>query len=321
MSAWLEHLQLVTLDGPGVLFDWHAGLQRIGIENPVEIGAFVQRLQVLAAESEGTTHAPFRKWTDLLRQALMETRTDLRPAVAGLFSSEIGRLPTHADALPAIQGLREVLQVGLVANGDAQHHLDAAQTLRTRWDVCISSEELRAHQPTERAWDAIVRAGVTRAAVTRDAWLHVSTSEQALEMAKARGLKTCLVQRVQGDRRPQADVVVTDLQALTRQILEAKQGPLLVEIVTQPPAELREQTTQWLHSTLLPAMRKVPGVRSARLHRRENGELVEHYMFGRQQEVLDWQANFGAEQRIMLRDALGHNLSRVMTTARLEGAA
>ena len=189
MTTWLTDIQLVTFDGPGVLFDWRAGLARVGVTDPAEIARFLDTLNTLAVAE------PFRRWSDVVRQALTDVRGDLRPAAVGLFATEIGRLPTWPDALPTLQSLREVVKVGLVTNGDAQHQLDAAQTCKTRWDVCVSGEELRAHLQTERAWDATVRAGVTRAAVTRDAWLHVSTSGATLELAKARGLRTCLVLR------------------------------------------------------------------------------------------------------------------------------
>ena len=315
MTQWLGAVQLVTFDGPGVLFDWRAGLARIGVTEGDEVAQLAARLSELAALE------PFRRWSDLVRQALTETRRDLRPAAIGLFSAEIGRLPTWPDALPTLHSLRETVQIGLVANGDAQHQLDAAQTCQTRWDVCVSSEELRAHLHTERAWDAAVRAGVTRAAVTRDSWLHVSTSERTLELAQARGLRTCLVQRPGTVGQVQGELKVADLHALTAQILDAKQGPLLVEVRVTAPQSLRPALLDWLRDTLLPAMRRVPGVRAARLYAREDGSLLEHYTFGSRREVDDWQATFAAEQRAMVRDGFGADVQREVHVAVLRGAS
>ncbi len=315
MTHWLDTIHLITFDNPGVLFDWRAGLHRAGVTEPADIARFVTRLEELAVAE------PFRRWSDVVRQALTDARGDLRPAIVGLFAADLGRLPTWPDALPALHTLREVLQVGLVANGDAQHQLDAAQTCKTRWDVCVSSEELRAHLQTERAWDATVRAGITRAAVTRDAWLHVSTSERTLELAKARGLRTCLVQRPGTAGQVQGDLKVADLHDLTQQVLAAKRGPLLVEISVSAPEPVREKLADWLRDTLLPAMRRVPGVRSARLYVREDGALLEQYTFGSAREVAEWQAAFAAEQRALVREAFGPDVVRQVQIAVLRGAA
>ena len=313
MTTFLPDIQLITFDGPGVLFDWRAGLARVGVTDAGDIGKFVARLNDLAIAE------PFRRWSDVVRQALTDTRGDLRPAALGLFAADLGRLPLWPDALPALHSLRDVVQIGLLSNGDAQHHLDASQTCRTRWDVCVSSEDLRAHLQTERAWDAAVRAGVTRAAVTRDAWLHVSTSEQALELAKARGLRTCLLQRPGTAGQVQGEIQVADLHDLTQQMLAAKQGPLLVEVLVTVPDGQREALADWLRDTLLPAMRRVPGVRSARLYAREDGSLLEQYAFGGRPEVEAWQASFAPEQRAMVREAFGAGVTRTVQVAMLRG--
>jgi FMN phosphatase YigB (HAD superfamily) len=314
MTQWLDEIQLVTFDGPGVLFDWHSGLARVGVTDPGEMAKVGVRMGELAIVE------PFRRWSELVRQALAETRPDLRPAAIGMFAADLGRLPTWPDALPTLSTLRDVVQIGLIANSDAQHQLDTAQSCKTRWDVCVNSEELRAHLQTERAWDATVRAGVTRAAVTRDAWLHVSASERTLDLAKARGLRTCLLQRDEVQGQTPRDLNLRDLHELTRLLLEAKQGPLLVEIRVEAPEPLRPQLGQWLRETLLPAMRRVPGVRAARLFVREDGSLLEHYAFGSRREVSEWQNTFAAEQRAMVRDAFGHEVVRHVHVATLQGA-
>ena len=313
MDDWLNDIQLVTFDGPGVLFDWRAGLQRAGVTAADDVDRFVARLGELALAE------PFRRWSEVVLQALTDARGDLRPAASGMFAADLGRLPTWPDALPTLHSLRDVVQIGLVANGDAQHHLDASQTCKTRWDVCVSSEELRAHLQTDRAWDAAVRAGVTRAAVPRDAWLHVSTSEQTLELAKARGLRTCLVRRPGTAGQVQGELKVADLHELTQRILTAKQGPLLVEVLVTAPDEQRAALGDWLRDTLLPTMRRVPGVRAARLYEREDGSLLEQYTFGSRREVRQWQITFAAEQRAMVREAFGPDVTRAVQVAVLRG--
>lgn len=315
MANWLDDIQLVTFDGPGVLFDWHAGLARLGVVEPADPTSLLARCNELGAVE------PFRRWSDVVRQALADTHGELRPAAIGMFANDLGRLPPWPDALPSLSTLREVVQIGLVTNSDAQHQLDAAQACKTRWDVCVNSEELRAHLHAERAWDAIVRAGVTRAAVTRDAWLHVSASERTLELAKARGLRTCAIRWPLTGHAAPGDMAVVDLHDLTRQFLDAKQGPLLVEVQIEAPEALRPRLADWLRDTLLPAMRKVPGVRTARLFAREDGSLLEQYGFGSRREVLDWQSLFAAEHRALVRDAFGAEVVRHVQIAVLKGAA
>ena len=310
MTGWLDSIQLVTLDGPGVLFDWRAGLQRVGVEDPAEVARLMTQLGELASAE------PFRRWGEVVRLALTEVRPDLRPAAIGLFATELGRLPLWPDAIPALNGLGDLVQVGLVANGDAQHHLDAAQACRCRWDVCVSSEEIRAHLQTERAWDAIVRAGVSRAAVTRDAWLHVSTSGQGLEWAKARGLRTCLLLRPGAADQVHGDLRVPDLRDLKQQLLTAKDGPLLVELTSEVAEPLRTEWAQWLTSSALPAMQNVPGVRRAHLYEREDGSLCEQYLFGGRREVTAWQTSFAAEQRAAVRARFGEAVTRQVRVAR-----
>ena len=315
MTQWLDDIQLVTFDGPGVLFDWRAGLARIGVTEPDDVANVVARLDELVLSE------PFRRWSDVVRQALSDARADLRPAAIGMFAADLGRLPTWPCALPALSTLQDVVQLGLVANGDAQHQLDAAQTCKARWDVCVSSEELRTHLLTPRAWDAIVRAGVARAAVTRNAWLHVSTSEPTLEFAKARGLRTCLVHRPGTVGQVQGDLHVADLQDLARQLLAAKQGPVLVEVLVAADEALRPALSDWLRDTMLPAMRRVPGVRAARLYLRDDGNLLEQYTFGSRRDATDWQTTFAAEQRAMVRESFGPAVTRQIHISVLRGTA
>ena len=91
-------------------------------------------------------------------------------------------------------------ECGVLANSDANHQLDVTSNLRLAWDVVITSAEIRASKPSERAWDAAVRMGVARTAVPRDAWLHVSAfGKLDLEPARGRGLRTCHVRRRAAD--------------------------------------------------------------------------------------------------------------------------
>jgi 2-haloacid dehalogenase len=312
---WLAGVQLITFDVFGTLLDWQTALDKVEIRGREECSALDELLR------DQTGRESWIRYTDVLRQAIAQLKPALRPAMVGVFAEDLGRTPLFADSLRALHGLREVVKVGLVGNCDAQHQVDAVTALRVVPDVSITSQEIRAYKPTERAWDAIVRMGVMRAAVTRDNWLHVAHSSRSdLVPARSKGLRTCQVLRTGHEERANADLTVHSLDELVAMVVAAKQGPLLCEIDNlHTDAGERSRLGQWLLTEMLPAVRQVAGVRSAALVERDDGTLVEQYVFGGRAEYDAYVEAFAAEHRANLRDEFGRAVERTVRLSRIRG--
>ncbi len=314
---WLADVQLVTFDCFGTLVDWRAGMAAVEIESDDDFQRF---LDACREQERADRPGP---WANSVKEALKRLRPSLRPAVIGLFADDLGRLPTFRDAPGAVAAIQTMTRVGVLANSDANHQLDVTSNLRLAWDVVITSAEIRASKPSERAWDAAVRMGVARTAVPRDAWLHVSAfGKLDLEPARGRGLRTCHVRRRAADDRAQADLVVDDLDALATLLAEAKKGPVVLEteVLVEDPAR-RATVRAWWVQTQLPEMRNVAGVREARLFEHEDGRLVEHLVFGGERELAHYNELFAAEHRATFREACGRDLERSSRKASLRGRA
>lgn len=313
--AWLADIQLITFDVFGTLIDTQSALDKVEIRGKQEIADFE------AAVREQTDKESWVRYSEILRNAIAKMKPHLRPAIVGVFTEDLGRSAPFTDSMRALHSLREVVKVGLVGNCDAQHHVDVVTAMRVVPDVGITSQEIRAYKPTERAWDAIVRMGVMKAAVTRDHWLHVSASTRTdLVPARGKGLKTCLVRRPGSDDRANVDLHVSDLDELVAMVVEAKQGPLLFEIDNRhPDAAERGKLAQWLIASMLPAVRQVAGVRSAALIEREDGCLTEQYVFGGKVEHDSYLEAFAAEHRANLRDEFGRSVERTTRLSRVRG--
>jgi 2-haloacid dehalogenase len=304
--AWLKDIQLVTFDCFGTLMDWRTAFEKVEIRSREDFDKFETEAAKLGEQDQ------YLRYTEVLKTAIGRVRPQLRPAIVGLFADDFGRMAPFADAARALHAMRDVVKVGVLANCDASHQLDVIATLRMPWDVCITSQELRAYKPTDRAWDAMLRIGVARSAATRDSWMHVAASpRQDLVPARARGLKTCFLKRPGGDERATADLTVTNLDELATLVQQAKQGPLLVEVesVAQDSA-VRDQLRAWLQQFRLGAMREVPGVRAATLFEREDGLLIEQYVFGGRQELDAYTESWAAEHRAAMRDEFGQTVQR-----------
>ncbi len=317
MSApdWLTDVQLITFDCFGTLIDWRNHMAPVGIETDADFAGFLENCRELEGAER---HQPYAA---VVKAALAKLQPSLRPAVTGLFADDLGRLPAFRDAPGALGAMQAMARVGVIANCDANHQLDVMSTLRVAWDVVITSAEVRAYKPSNRAWDAIVRMGIARAAVPRDAWLHVSTFDRNdLEPARARGLRTVHVRRPGGDERAHSDLSVDGLDELARLIAEAKGGPLILEITVQvEEPERREQVRRWLATQHLPTVRAISGVRGARLLEYDDGHLVEQLIFGGLRELDSYEESFAAEHRAAFREACGRDLERTSRRALLRG--
>ncbi len=311
--AWLADIQLVTFDVFGTLLDMQSALDKVEIRGKQEVSDFEDLVR------EQTDRESWVRYTDILKGAIGKLKPGLRPAIVGVFAEDLGRTAPYADSPRAMHNLREIVKVGLVGNCDAQHQVDVVTALRVVPDVSITSQEIRAYKPTERAWDAIVRMGVMRAAVTRDTWLHVSASPRTdLVPARGKGLKTCLLRRPGGEERANVDMQVGSLDELVALLVEAKQGPLLYEVENRhPEADTRTKLAKWLIEEMLPAVRQVAGVRSAALVEREDGALVEQYVFGGKGEYDSYIEAFAAEHRANLRDEFGRAVERTQHLSRI----
>ncbi|MBM4341851.1 MAG: hypothetical protein FJ100_00540 [Deltaproteobacteria bacterium] len=313
--AWLADIQLVTFDVFGTLLDLQAALDKVEIRTRQEVQEFEESVR------EQTDKESWVRYSEVLKTAINKVKPHLRPALVGVFADDFGRSAPFSDSARALHGLREVVKVGLVGNCDAQHQVDVVTALRVVPDVSITSQEIRAYKPTDRAWDAIVRMGVMRAAVTRDNWLHVSHAPRSdLVPARAKGIKTCLVRRPGADDRANVDLAVGSLDELVRLLVEAKQGPLVYEIENRhPDTSQRERLAQWLLESMLPAVRTCTGCRSATLVQHEDGALCEQYVFGGKVEYDAYSEAFAAEHRANLRDEFGRVVERTTRVSRIRG--
>ncbi len=313
--AWLADIQLVTFDVFGTLLDLQAALDKVEIRTRQELQDFEESVR------EQTDKESWVRYSEVLKTAINKVKPHLRPALVGVFADDFGRSAPFSDSARALHGLREVVKVGLVGNCDAQHQVDVVTALRVVPDVSITSQEIRAYKPNDRAWDAIVRMGVMRAAVTRDNWMHVSHAPRSdLVPARAKGIKTCLVRRPGADDRCNVDLAVGSLDELVRLLVEAKQGPLVYEIENRhPDAAQRERLAQWLLESMLPAVRACTGCRSAALVQHEDGALCEQYVFGGKVEYDAYSEAFAAEHRANLRDEFGRVVERTTRVSRIRG--
>lgn len=312
---WLAGIQLVTFDLFGTLLDLPAALDKVELTGQADVATLDGLIR------DQTERETWQRYSDILKQAIGQLRPGLRPAIVGVFAEDLGRTAPFADSVRALHSLREVVKVGLVGNCDAQHQVDALTALRVVPDVSITSQEIRAYKPTDRAWDAIVRMGVMRAAVTRDNWLHVSHSSRTdLVPARSKGIRTCQVLRAGHEERANSDLTVHSLDELVAMVVAAKCGPLLCEIDNvHPDAGERPRLAAWLLADMLPAVRSVAGVRSAALIERPDGTLVEQYVFGGQGEYDAYLEAFAAEHRANLRDVFGRTVERAVRLSRIRG--
>lgn len=313
---WLSHVQFVTFDCFGTLLDWRSAMERVELRSREDFDKLEVEVRKLQEQDQ------YLRYTEVLKTAIGRVRPQLRPAIIGLFADDFGRVAPFADSLRGLQLMRDVVKVGIVANCDAQHALDASATLRMAWDVCLTAQELRAYKPTDRAWDAVLRMGVARSAATRDNWLHVSTSAHAdLMPARARGLRTCLLRRPGGDERATVDLTVDGLDELARLLAAAKAGPVVLEFDSATDNGTRDRLRAWLLAERLPQMRAVPGVRSVTLVERDDGTLVEHYVFGGKPDLDGYLEAFAPEHRAAVRDEFGSAVQRTMRLAQVRGRA
>ena len=158
---WLSQVQFVTFDLFGTLLDWRTAMERVELRTREDFDKLEVETRQLQEQDQ------YLRYTELLKTAIGRVRPQLRPAVIGLFADDFGRVAPFADTLRALHRVRDVVKVGVVANCDAQHALDASSTLRMAWDVCLTGQELRAYKPTDRAWDAVLRMGVARSEIGR----------------------------------------------------------------------------------------------------------------------------------------------------------
>jgi len=313
--SWLADIKLITFDVFGTLLDTPSAVDKVEIRGKAELAAFDDAVR------EQTEREGWIRYSEVLKAAIAKVKPQTRAAIVGVFADDIGRSAPFADSARTLHGLREVVQVGLVGNCDAQHQVDVVTQLRVVPDVSITSQEIRAYKPHDRAWDAIVRMGVMRSAVTRDAWLHVSHAPRTdLVPAKSKGLRTCLVRRPGVDPLASADLVVSGLDELVGLVVEAKEGPLLFEIDNRhPEPRERARLARWLLESMLPAVRATAGVRSAALVERDDGTLVEQYVFGGRHEHDAYLEAFAAEHRANLRDEFGRIVERSTRLSRVRG--
>lgn len=314
---WLKDVSLVTFDCFGTLIDWRAGLAKVDVVDDEGFRDFEKRC---LAMQQGDRHVPYAR---VLKEVLAEIRPSLRRAIVGLFADDIGRLPPFGDSAHALASLKQMVKVGVMSNCDANHQLDVMSTLRVAWDLCITSQDIRAYKPTDRAWDTIVRMGVARTAVHPEAWLHVSSFHRYdLGPARARRLRTCLLHRPNGDRGVPCDMEVTGLDELVSLIARAKDGPLVLEICSRAgDDDTRDELRRFLVGEMMPRVRSVPGVLDVRVSEDETGELVEQYTFGGRGEYDAYQEAFAAEHHGDLRARFGARVERRERLLKAHGKA
>lgn len=313
---WLKDISLVTFDCFGTLIDWRAGLDKVELRTDEDFRDFEQRcLKIQQSER----HVPYAR---VLKDVLADMRPSLRRAIVGLFADDFGRMAAFEDSSRALASLQQMVKVGVLSNCDANHQLDVMGSLRVAWDVCITSQDIRAYKPTDRAWDTIVRMGVARTAVAPDSWLHVSAfSSYDLQPARARRLRTCHVERPGGEPRGNADMAVKGLDELVRLVSAAKDGPLLLEIRnSMKTPEIRDRLRTWLASTQLAKVRYVAGVTNAQLVE-EDDDLVEQYTFGGRGELDAYKDAFDAEHQGDVRAEFGGDVQRSERVLHVRGRA
>lgn len=313
---WLKDIALVTFNCFGTLIDWRVGMKTVQIESDADFRDFERRCLKI---QESERHVPYGR---ILKDVITAMRPDLRRAIVGLFADDFGRLAAFDDAPRALSSLKQMVKVGVLSNCDANHQLDVMSTLRVAWDACITSQDIRAYKPTDRAWDTIVRMGVARTAVAPETWLHVSAfGNYDLQPARARRIRTCHVQRPGGDEKVTADISVADLDELVAVLAAAKEGPVLLELrnTTDNPAT-RSRLLQWLAREQLGKVRAVAGVTDARLV--EDGEaVVEQYTFGGKGELEAYRDAFQAEHQGDVRGEFGASVQREERVMRVCGRA
>ncbi len=311
--AWLADIQLITFDCFGTLIDWRAGAGAVELDDDAEFARFLDACRGLErADKPGP-------WAACVKEAIRGLRPALRPAVIGLFADDLGRQPAFADVAPALPALQALTRVGVLANSDPSHQIEVATGLRFAFDLVVTSADLRACKPLDRAWDAAVRMAVARSALPRDAWLHISAfGKLDLEPARARGVRTCHLRRRGGDDRAAADLSVGGLAELVELLSKAKRGPIVIESeVCVADAAAREGVRRYLTERHLPALRAVPGVRAARLYEYDDGRLVDQVVFGGELELAAYEEAFAAEQRVAFATACGRELVRTSRRALL----
>ena len=317
IPAWLRDIELVTFDCFGTLMDWRRGLQQVEIESDEDFEAFKQATK---RRQEQERHQPYSM---ILKDSIRELKPHLRNAVVGLFADDFGRVPCFQDAPGNLAALKDLVEVGVLSNCDANHQLDVISTLRVAWDVCITSQEIRSYKPSDRAWDAIVRMGVARTAATRDGWLHVSAFDKTdLVPARGRGLKTCFLRRPGGDVKATSDLTIDSLSELVTMLMTAKAGPVVYEVRSKLAEGMNSaEVVGWLTTELMPQMRGVVGMHDTKLVEPEAGLLVERYTFGGQRDVEAYLEAYGAEHRSLVRERFADQLERTTTTYLVRGRA
>jgi 2-haloacid dehalogenase len=313
---WLRNIKLVTFDCFGTLIDWRTGMEQVGIKTEDDFADFEKRCLKI---QESDRHTPYVR---MLKDVLAAMRPDLRRAIVGLFADDFGRMASFRDSPQALSSLKQMVKVGVLSNCDANHQLDVMSTLRVAWDVCITSQDIRAYKPTDRAWDTIVRMGVARTAVAPEQWLHVSAyGRYDLEPAHARRLRTCHVRRPGGDDKANADMAVENLDELVEILAVAKEGPLTLQIrSTTDDESVREKLRVFLAPKQLARVREVPGVTGAQLLE-DGGSLIEQYTFGGKGEHEAYVEAFAAEHQGDVRAEFGEQVKREESVLMVRGSA
>ncbi len=313
---WLQDVKLVTFDCFGTLIDWRAGMEKVEVTTDQHFGEFEEACLEL---QQSDRHVAYSR---VLKDVLHKMRPNLRRAIIGLFADDFGRMPSFPDAALALSSLKKLVRVGVLSNCDANHQLDVMSTLRVAWDVCITSQDLRAYKPTDRAWDTMVRMGVARTAVAPEQWLHVSAYERYdLLPARSRRLRTCHIRRPGGDTLANADLNITGLDELVTMLATAKEGPLLLEILNTTSGARRDELRGWLTSERINAIRAVVGVTDAQVIEDDDGTLTERYMFGGRGEYEHYVDAFSAEHKANLREAFGDDVQQTQRICRVRATA
>jgi 2-haloacid dehalogenase len=277
-SALLETIDLVTFDCFGTLVDWEKALPALGVE--------MDRMPVFLAESERAQRpqrrdAPFVEYRGLLEHVGSVLRPDLPTETVQRWARAFGELPFFSDTMASMALLGRVVDVGVISNCDAVHQLDVTRRLGRPWDVCIVAEELEAYKPTDRAWDRAVQL-VEHRGYDRARWLHVSAwDDYDLAPAGARGIRTGYVARPGGlaPRAGSVDASFTDLLHLARAIADAKQGPVVYEVVGRGEPAVMDRFVRWMIDEHLAEVRACKGVRGAELVRIDDGSVQCIYRF------------------------------------------
>ena len=201
---------LFTFDIFGTVLDWKRGVAE-AVGRPLDDAAFDRVVDHQGRAEQAHPDRPYRAVVaDSLVAELAVPRRDAEEIGAGA-----GRWPLFVDAAAGLRRLQAIAPCAATTNSDRAHGEQVQEQLGFRLSHWLCAEEIGCYKPSRAVWEEAAR----RLGAPLDrSWWHVSAyADYDLEVARALGLTTVLVERPHC-RRGAADVVVPDLLALAERV-------------------------------------------------------------------------------------------------------